>query len=112
MLSMAQAGRTRGSHDWEALASCRQTDPELFHPANGGSSPEATKVCRGCPVQAECLTDALANDDRFGIRAGLSARQRRRLVRQRRTRRAPVSVTVPSAATAPDWSAAGAVGAA
>ena len=37
----------------------------------------AKAVCRRCPVQIECLTDALAQGDRFGVWGGLSPRERR-----------------------------------
>jgi len=68
---------------WTDQALCAQTDPEAFFPEKGGSSREAKRVCRACPVRAECLEYALAFDERFGIWGGLSERERRRLKRQR-----------------------------
>jgi WhiB family redox-sensing transcriptional regulator len=88
-----------GQVDWQLRALCRQVDPKLFFPPRNGSSPDAVRVCRGCPVQVECLTEALATDDRYGIRAGLSGRQRRALVRRRRAQRAARAAGTPSAAT-------------
>ncbi|MET3806910.1 hypothetical protein ABIB25_003930 [Nakamurella sp. UYEF19] len=67
--------------DWHERALCAQTDPEAFFPEKGGSTREAKKICTGCEVRAECLTYALANDERFGIWGGLSERERRRLKR-------------------------------
>ena len=64
---------------WQDQAVCAQTDPEAFFPEKGGSTREAKRVCRSCPVRAECLEYALANDERFGIWGGLSERERRRL---------------------------------
>ena len=67
--------------DWHERALCAQTDPEAFFPEKGGSTREAKKICTGCEVRSECLSYALANDERFGIWGGLSERERRRLKR-------------------------------
>ncbi|MGE3796020.1 MAG: WhiB family transcriptional regulator, partial [Dehalococcoidia bacterium] len=51
--------------DWRELATCREVDPELFHPEveRGRAYEEqvasAKRVCAVCPVQAECLAFAL-----------------------------------------------------
>jgi WhiB family redox-sensing transcriptional regulator len=66
---------------WNERALCAQTDPEAFFPEKGGSTREAKKICTGCEVRSECLSYALANDERFGIWGGLSERERRRLKR-------------------------------
>jgi WhiB family redox-sensing transcriptional regulator len=66
---------------WQSRSLCAQTDPESFFPEKGGSTREAKKICLNCEVKAECLTYALANDERFGIWGGLSERERRRLKR-------------------------------
>lgn len=71
-----------GPMSWQDRALCAQTDPEAFFPEKGGSTREAKRVCGGCEVRAECLSYALANDERFGIWGGLSERERRRLRRQ------------------------------
>lgn len=68
--------------EWYDRALCAQTDPEAFFPEKGGSTREAKKICTGCEVRAECLSYALANDERFGIWGGLSERERRRLKRR------------------------------
>jgi WhiB family redox-sensing transcriptional regulator len=64
---------------WQERALCAQTDPEAFFPEKGGSTREAKRVCLSCDVRAECLSYALANDERFGIWGGLSERERRRV---------------------------------
>jgi WhiB family redox-sensing transcriptional regulator len=66
---------------WQDRALCAQTDPEAFFPEKGGSTREAKKICSSCPVRSECLSYALAHDERFGIWGGLSERERRRLKR-------------------------------
>jgi WhiB family transcriptional regulator, redox-sensing transcriptional regulator len=66
---------------WQSRALCAQTDPESFFPEKGGSTREAKKICLNCEVKADCLSCALAHDERFGIWGGLSERERRRLKR-------------------------------
>ena len=73
-----------GDPSWRLDALCAETDPEAFFPEKGGSTRDAKRVCSGCPVRAECLEFALANDERFGIWGGLSERERRRLRLQQR----------------------------
>lgn len=70
--------------DWREAAVCAQTDPEAYFPIKGGSARPAKQVCAICPVRTECLDDALATDERHGVRGGLSARESRPLLRQRR----------------------------
>ena len=67
--------------EWQDQALCAQTDPEAFFPEKGGSTREAKRICQACPVRDECLEFALEHDERFGIRGGLSDRERRRLKR-------------------------------
>lgn len=71
--------RDDGTHKWKDSALCAQTDPELFYPEKGSSTKEARKVCVSCEVRSECLEEALANNERFGIWGGLSERERRKL---------------------------------
>lgn len=81
---------------WRCRAVCREADPEAFFPPRGGSARPAKRVCSRCPVAAECLDEALgypASED-FGIRGGLSERERVVLRRQRAGRLAPV-ITLP-----------------
>lgn len=69
---------------WVDRAACAGMDTELFFPARGESTAEAKAVCRGCPVRAECLDDAVERGEKFGIWGGASKRERDRLRRQRR----------------------------
>ena len=64
---------------WQESSLCAQTDYDAFFPEKGGTTRDAKKVCKSCPVRLECLEYALANDERFGIWGGLSERERRRL---------------------------------
>ncbi len=65
--------------DWWASAVCAHTDPELFFPEKGKRSRDARAVCAGCPVCAECLEDALAQNRVYGVWGGTTERERRRL---------------------------------
>ncbi len=76
---------------WRDNAVCRETDPEAFYPPRGGSARPAKRICGMCSVRADCLTEALsypASED-FGIRGGLSERERKRI----RQARKPATVT-------------------
>jgi WhiB family redox-sensing transcriptional regulator len=80
-LPFAPAGDEDEDLGWQDRALCAQTDPEAFFPEKGGSTRDAKRVCRRCPVRAECLEYALETDQRFGIWGGMSERERRRIKR-------------------------------
>ena len=65
---------------WHVDALCAETDPEVFFPEKGQSTKPAKGVCRRCTVRAECLDYALGTRQRFGVWAGLSERERRKLL--------------------------------
>src|SRR3546814_14145923 len=79
----------------DLVASCRDTDPDLFFPV-GTTGPaieqieNAKAVCRECEAQAPCLEYALATNQDSGVWGGTSEEERRQLrkqyvARQRRT---------------------------
>jgi WhiB family redox-sensing transcriptional regulator len=74
-----------GERDWRQDAACRDADPELFFPEPGQlpQTARAKEVCAGCAVRGPCLDTALhgplARDDRHGIFAGTTVRDRRKL---------------------------------
>lgn len=86
--------------EWDRDAKCRDEDPELFFPSKDGPVPyrfvaaQAKAICHGrdgrpeCPVREQCLEDAIARDELFGIRGGMSHRERNALVRKREQMRA------------------------
>jgi WhiB family redox-sensing transcriptional regulator len=80
MTAPAATGSPEGQH-WSHLAACAD-DPDAMHPERGDDLGlrRARAVCRPCPVREQCLADALAVPD-GSVRAGLSERQRRRLLR-------------------------------
>jgi len=73
---------------WEARSACQGADPDLFFPAaeDQVSIDRAKAICDRCPVQDECLADALENragHGRWGIRGGFSEAERRYLHKSR-----------------------------
>lgn len=77
---------------WWERAMCAGQPAELFF-SNGrqGSTPrQAHELCRRCPVTQSCLREALAVETEavsgpYGFRAGMTASQRRRIMRARRS---------------------------
>ena len=68
--------------DWSALGRCAGTDPDALF-VQGKAQRAAKAVCKGCPVVAECLADALDNRTEFGVWGGMTERERRALLRKR-----------------------------
>jgi len=66
--------------EWKRSAACATpaVDPDLFHA--GERDPQAVKqartICNRCTQRTACLTAAYKEDDEWGIRAGLTPRQR------------------------------------
>lgn len=69
---------------WQVEALCAQTDPELFFPSEGKSAKAPKRICGACAVRAVCLQYALDRNEEFGVWGGLSARERRALIRRQR----------------------------
>ena len=83
--------------EWQERALCASVDPWLFFQHEGSHSADALKLCRQCPVRAECLESALSweaqqaqQDMRYtyGVWGGTTARERRAILRQRRSNKA------------------------
>lgn len=67
---------------WFEKASCRGCPTSLFFPEGGIGSPKVKDICGRCPVRVECYEYALSipgHEDRCGIYAGTSARDRRKI---------------------------------
>ncbi|AZI59337.1 WhiB family transcriptional regulator [Nakamurella antarctica] len=67
---------------WARNGLCVGRDPDALF-VTGAAQREAVKICNGCPVRLECVSDALDNQVEFGVWGGLTERQRRALLRQR-----------------------------
>jgi WhiB family redox-sensing transcriptional regulator len=68
--------------DWAPFGRCAGTDPDALF-VQGKAQRAAKAVCKGCPVIAECLADALDNRTEFGVWGGMTERERRALLRRR-----------------------------
>ncbi len=96
--------------DWMSQAKCKDMDPDVFFPSDGVGVQIAQRVCLVCPVKLPCLEYALAHRVHEGVWGGTSERERRRLLRHRRstatatataaTTEAPTTTTTP--VTLPD----------
>jgi WhiB family redox-sensing transcriptional regulator len=73
---------------WRDHAECRGIDPGIFHPDDEDETEESAEaakaVCALCPVREPCLEHAIAVREKHGVWGGLTARERRRLIRRRR----------------------------
>ena len=66
------AGRGGSTSGTGALrAGCRDADPDLFFSFDPADIAQAQQVCAGCPVTAQCHARAEANDEQFGVWAGI-----------------------------------------
>lgn len=70
-------------YDWQQDALCGQTDPEQFFPPRGGSTVKAQRICAACPVREQCLEWAMRVRPEYGMYAGLSTVQIRKLAKKR-----------------------------
>lgn len=71
-----------GRPSFRQFAACRGVDPSVFFPARGESTTQAKAICSTCPVEPECLGEALRDDALSGIWGGTSERARRKLRRE------------------------------
>jgi WhiB family redox-sensing transcriptional regulator len=74
------------STTWRSRSACEGLDPDIFYPASedDAASAPAKSICETCPVKEPCLEHALNNREREGVWGGMTERERRRMVRQRR----------------------------
>ena len=72
--------------DWRSAGLCRGSDPLIFYPPSEDDSlaEEAKTICSMCAVRRPCLEFALTNREKHGVWGGLTERERRRVLRQRR----------------------------
>lgn len=73
---------------WISRGSCRGAPTSLFFPDDAGRAHEAIRVCRRCPVRAECAAYALDIPGLEGIWGGLTEADR---LRHRRRHADPVT---------------------
>lgn len=64
---------------WMEDAACARVDPDAWFPEKGESPKAAKEICRTCPVIDLCREYVLARNERFGVWATMSERDRRKL---------------------------------
>jgi WhiB family redox-sensing transcriptional regulator len=78
-------GHVMRTDRWRDQGRCKGADPEVFHPEDDEDPGDAAKaICAPCPVREVCLEHALAVREKIGVWGGYTAKERRRLIRQRR----------------------------
>ena len=70
---------------WMNDGNCKDHPPSTFFPSDGVGVEVAKRICATCPVAAECLNYALDNRIDHGVWGATSERQRRRMLKGRRT---------------------------
>lgn len=73
-------------HAWRRDAACQGEMGEAFYPplrpekrsAKTAREARAKAVCAGCPVREECLEQAIATGERYGIWGGMTDLERSR----------------------------------
>ena len=69
---------------WRQYARCLGADPDLFYPSPEDPAEAAKEICYVCPVREPCLEHAITAREKQGVWGGLTEKERRRLIRQRR----------------------------
>ncbi|MET0275742.1 MAG: WhiB family transcriptional regulator [Acidimicrobiia bacterium] len=71
---------------WRQYARCLGADSEIFYPPSESdeAAEPAKAICAACPVREACLEHAITAREKQGVWGGLTERERRRLIRQRR----------------------------
>jgi WhiB family redox-sensing transcriptional regulator len=70
---------------WHPGKKCADVDPEVMHPETARDEPAAVAVCEGCPFTTDCAAWALATGQVYGTFGGVTARERRKVLRLRYT---------------------------
>jgi WhiB family redox-sensing transcriptional regulator len=76
----------QAAQKWRAAGLCKGSDPLVFYPPSEDDSlaEQAKTICGMCAVRQTCLEFALTNREKHGVWGGLTERERRRVLRQRR----------------------------
>lgn len=71
--------------DWMTRGLCANVPPATFFPSDGAGVEVARRICATCPVKDDCLEHALVNRIDHGVWGGCSERERRRILKRRRS---------------------------
>ncbi len=74
-----------GTDSWRDQGRCKGADPEVFYPEDD-EDPGLAAMAHDVPDDERevCLEHALARREKIGVWGGYTARERRRVIRQRR----------------------------
>lgn len=71
---------------WIDRANCIGVNQGIFFNEKGRAPyKQARKICGECPVVPECLDEAMAVNEKYGFRGGMSPRERRAYRRGKRS---------------------------
>ena len=74
-----------GTDSWRQQGRCKGVAPDVFYPEDDEDPGFAAKeICALCSVREVCLEHAVARREKIGVWGGYTAKERRRLIRQRR----------------------------
>ena len=79
---------------WMRDGNCRAYPPAVFFPSDGAGVEIARRICESCPVRGQCLEYALEQRVEHGVWGGCSERERRRILKRRRTTAPVVPVVI------------------
>ncbi len=79
------AGRkAKNMGDWRGEAACLNQGVNFYPERDQVKAAAAKAMCKRCPVRSDCLDEAIANGERFGIWGGMDQEERRKEARRRR----------------------------
>jgi WhiB family transcriptional regulator, redox-sensing transcriptional regulator len=84
--------------EWSYLAACEVAEADRLF-VQGAQQNVVKRICRGCPVRAECLAEALDNSIETGVWGGMTERERRLLLRRNPGVRSWRALLVPAVRT-------------
>lgn len=68
--------------EWMVDAACQDSTYDVFFPTSSDAYDQARAICATCPVKSECFDYVTANPQDFGMWAGLTPPERRRIRRR------------------------------
>jgi hypothetical protein len=68
---------------WLPGKGCAGVDPEVMHPETAKAELAAVAVCEPCPFVVDCAGWALETGQVYGTYGGVTARERRKVLRAR-----------------------------
>ena len=84
--SRTKQGSGPKGQNWRLIGLCKGSSTLVFYPPSDDDSlaEEAKTICSMCTVRKPCLEFALTTREKHGVWGGLTERERRRVLRQRR----------------------------